>query len=76
MSKYREQKLVMVMTIENGDGESVEISRSNVMEADKILTLGKGGSRCYLDLPDLSIYNPNSKISIDLYQLEPKVIEL
>lgn len=74
--KYREQKLVMIMTIQNDKGESVEIARSNIMESSKVLTIGHGGTRCYLDLPDLSIYNPNSKISVDLYQLEPKVIEL
>lgn len=76
MSKYREQKLVMVMSIENGHGQSIEIAKSNIMEARKVLTIGKGGTRCYLDLPDLSIYNPNAKISVDLYQLEPRVIEL
>lgn len=76
MSKYREQKLVMVMSIVNDKGESVEIKRSNPMEASKILTIGKGGTRCYLELPDLSIYNPTAKISVDLYQLEPNVIEL
>lgn len=76
MSKYREQKLIMIMSIQNSKGESVEIKRSNVMEASKILTIGKGGTRTYIELPDLSIYNPDSKISIDLYQLEPDVIEL
>ncbi len=76
MSKYREQKLVMVMSIVNDRGESVEIARSNIMEASKVLTLGAGGTRTYFNLPDLSIYNPNATISIDLYQLEPRVIEL
>jgi len=76
MSKYREQKLLMIMSIRNSEGASVEIARSNPMEASKILTVGKGGPRCYLELPDLSIYNPNAKISVDLYQLEPQVIEL
>lgn len=76
MGKYREQKLVMVMSIQNEEGQSIEIARSNVMEASKVLTIGEGGTRTYLDVPDLSIYNPKARISIDLYQLEPKVIEL
>lgn len=76
MSKYREQKLVMVMSIQNEKGESVEIKRSNVIEASKVLTINEGGTRTYFELPDLSIYNPNAVISVDLYQLEPNVIEL
>ena len=76
MSKYRDQKLFMVLSIQTEDGESIEIKRSNIMESAKVLTLDKGGTRCYLELPDLSIYKPKATISVDLYQLEPKVIEL
>lgn len=76
MSKYREPKYYMVMSIQNSEGRPVEIARSNVMEGEKVLTADKGGTRCYLDLPDLSIYNPDAKISVDLYQLERQVIEL
>lgn len=74
--KYREPKYLMVLSIQGKDGKQVEITRSNIMEGDKVLELGKGGTRCYFNLPDLSIYNTDSTISVDLYQLEKKVIEL
>lgn len=53
-----------------GDNGSVVIRETEPVEVSDILLENSGGNRTYLNIPDLSIYDKNRTISVDVYRVE------
>lgn len=65
----RMKKIKMVMSID-GEFGSTTILETTPVRVEDILFEGHGGTRTYFDIPDLSIYNKEKRISVDLYKVE------
>lgn len=62
-------KVKMVLSIQGENGQVV-IKETKPVHISSILKDGMGGTRTYMDLPDLSIYDKEKTITVDIYTVE------